>query len=126
MDYVNSVIKKNAPLSLERKLANSLLRAEQALITAFIWRRMCRRLVAIPAALLLSTCALNAAARHPLDPLTAAELAAIRTILAQSGQFSKDTKFEWIELEEPPKKTVKDYKGTPDFLRNASVVAIDF
>src|SRR3954464_7241959 len=125
MEYVILAIKKKARLWARWKTSNALLRCKPGLITAAVWYRIGRRLLTIPPALLLFTCALMAATRHPLDPLTAGELAAIRTILVQSGQFSSGTKFEWIELEEPPKQAVKELTSPSDFPRNASVVAID-
>lgn len=124
MDHVISAIKKNPFLPARRK-ANAVLRCKRGAISCVL-HRMGRSLLTTSLALLLFTCTLNAATRHPLDPLTAGELATIRTTLLESGRFSTRTKFEWIELEEPPKQIVKDFKGGSDFSRNASVVVIDF
>jgi primary-amine oxidase len=74
----------------------------------------------------LPTSAADAAAPHPLDPLTAAELAKVRTILRESGQFSGDTDFSWVWLDEPPKKLVAEFKAGSDFPRRAYVAAIDY
>jgi primary-amine oxidase len=63
---------------------------------------------------------------HPLDPLTASELASIREVLIASGRFSPETKFAWVELEEPPKSAVEQFHPGDDFPRKASLTAIDF
>jgi primary-amine oxidase len=63
---------------------------------------------------------------HPLDPLTAGELATVREVLIASGRFSHETKFAWIELEEPPKAVVEHFHPGDDFPRQAYLTAIDF
>jgi primary-amine oxidase len=63
---------------------------------------------------------------HPLDPLTADELISVRDILASSGQFSGETSFGWIQLDEPPKRIVQDYHEGSVYPRQADVTAIDF
>jgi primary-amine oxidase len=63
---------------------------------------------------------------HPLDPLTASELATVREVLLQSGRFSPQTKFAWIELEEPTKALVERFHAGDDFPRKADLTAIDF
>jgi primary-amine oxidase len=68
----------------------------------------------------------SAAPGHPLDPLDAGELIAVRDILAQSGRFSAGTNFAWIQLAEPPKKVVEDFRPGSDFPRQAYVAAIDY
>jgi primary-amine oxidase len=70
--------------------------------------------------------AASAAPTHPLDPLDAGELVAVRDILAQSGRFSTTTNFAWIGLAEPPKKIVEEFRGGADFPRQAYVAAIDY
>jgi primary-amine oxidase len=68
----------------------------------------------------------RAATPHPLDPLTAGELVEIKGILERSGQFSADTSFVWIQLDEPPKEIVESFKPGSDYPRKASVAAVDF
>jgi primary-amine oxidase len=63
---------------------------------------------------------------HPLDPLTAGELATVREVLSASGRFSHETKFAWIELEEPQKALVEHFHPGDDFPRQAYLTAIDF
>jgi primary-amine oxidase len=67
-----------------------------------------------------------AAPTHPLDPLDADELIAVRDILAQSDRFSTNTNFAWIQLAEPPKKIVEEFRPGTDFPRRAYVAAIDY
>jgi primary-amine oxidase len=82
------------------------------------------------AACLMAVCATANGASvtptHPLDPLTAPELATIRDVLIASGRFSPETKFAWVELEEPPKAAVTQFRPGDDFPRQASLTAIDF
>ena len=68
----------------------------------------------------------SAAPTHPLDSLDAGELIAIRDILAHSDRFSTNTNFAWIQLEEPPKKIVEEFRPGADFPRRAYVAAIDY
>src|SRR5262245_44284861 len=68
----------------------------------------------------------SAAPSHPLDPLDAGELIAVRDILAQSGRFSAGTNFAWIQLAEPPKSIVADFRPGSDFPRQAYVAAVDY
>ena len=63
---------------------------------------------------------------HPLDPLTGDELISVRDILANSGQFSGETSFGWIQLDEPPKRIVQHYHEGSSYPRLAQVTAIDF
>src|SRR5438132_9324237 len=68
----------------------------------------------------------GAAPRHPLDPLAAEELLVIRDVLAASGRFSQNTKFAWIELEEPAKSLVERFEPGQAFPRRARLAALDF
>jgi primary-amine oxidase len=70
--------------------------------------------------------AADAAALHPLDPLSAEELGVIGSVLRNSGQFSTNTNFAWIQLQEPPKQVVQEFKPGSEVAREASVAAIDF
>src|SRR4051794_18367458 len=65
------------------------------------------------------------AQQHPLDPLTADELLQVRDILTASRQFSADTNFAWIVLDEPPKASVAAFAPGASFARRASVTVID-
>src|SRR6266487_2228444 len=67
----------------------------------------------------------GAAPEHPLDPLTAEELLVIRDVLGKSGRFSPETKFAWIELEEPAKALVQGFERDRAFPRRAQLAALD-
>src|SRR6266446_1580214 len=89
--------------------------------------RACRILwPTIVFAILASSRWASAAPTHPLDSLDAGELIAIRDILAHSGRFSTNTNFAWIQLAEPPKKIVEEFRPGADFPRRAYVAAIDY
>ena len=45
--------------------------------------------------------------RHPLDPLDAAEITVVATVLRAHFDFGADLLFETVELLEPPKETVR-------------------
>jgi primary-amine oxidase len=81
--------------------------------------------IALVCALACLECA-AAAPNHPLDPLTAEELGVIRDLLASSGRFSPETKFAWIELEEPAKALVERFETGQGFPRRARLAALDF
>jgi primary-amine oxidase len=66
------------------------------------------------------------AQQHPLDPLTADELLQVRDILTASRQFSAETNFAWIVLDEPPKASVVAFAPGASLARRASVTAIDY
>ncbi len=68
----------------------------------------------------------GAAPEHPLDPLTAEELLVIREVLGKSGRFSPETKFAWIELEEPAKALVQGFEPGRALPRRAQLAALDF
>jgi len=62
-----------------------------------------------------------AAPTHPLDPLDADELLALRDIVAKSGEFSADTNFAWIALDEPPKAVVEAFRPGRSFRAAAAL-----
>ena len=85
-----------------------------------------RSVLAAAVCLLLVVAMASAAPPHPLDPLTADELATVKTVLVHSGQFSNNTDFSWIQLDEPAKAVVAQFKPGMDVARRAYVAAIDF
>jgi len=90
------------------------------------FNRASRSAVAAAVGAVLMASAGNAAPLHPLDPLDADELTKIKTILTKSGQFSRNTDFSWIGLDEPPKQVVSEFKPGSVFPRRAYLAAIDF
>ncbi|MEI4271209.1 primary-amine oxidase [Klenkia sp. LSe6-5] len=51
---------------------------------------------------------------HPLDQLTADEVAAARAVLVEAGLVTGSTRFVYVGLEEPHKIHLRDGAGTPD------------
>ena len=60
---------------------------------------------------------------HPLEPLTASEVAKAVSLLNQQGKVTPTTRFVSVSLKEPPKETVHDRSTTPP--REAFVVLFD-
>ncbi len=89
-------------------------------------RPLARILVALLVGAIMLPAAADAATVHPLDPLTADELAVVGEVLKQSSEFSKNTDFGWIQLQEPPKAIVKVYQPGGDVPRTAFATAIDY
>ena len=62
---------------------------------------------------------------HPLEPLSAAEVAAAVAILRREGKVTPTTRFVSVSLHEPPKGLVHAFTGTNPPLRKAFVVLFD-
>ena len=60
--------------------------------------------------------------RHPLDSLTAPEYWVVYDVLKSSGHITKNARFPFIELREPPKAEVLAWKPDQPFRREALVV----
>ncbi|MFD0987978.1 primary-amine oxidase [Methyloligella solikamskensis] len=58
---------------------------------------------------------------HPLQPLTTAEIAKAAEIVQKAAPYGDDTRFETIELMEPEKSVVRDFKPGMPFERKARV-----
>ena len=65
------------------------------------------------------------AERHPLDPLTAAEIDAAGAILSAAPQFPAGALFATIVLKEPPKRDVLAYAPGAPIVRQAFAVILD-
>ncbi len=59
--------------------------------------------------------------KHPLDPLTAAEVCAAVQIVRNDPQYGAEFLFETIELLEPEKSVVRQYKSGEPINRTARV-----
>jgi len=61
-------------------------------------------------------------AAHPLDPLSADEIAAACAIVKESRRLEDDVRFPWVTLHEPPKDVAWGHRpGTPSLrTRNTS------
>ena len=62
---------------------------------------------------------------HPLDPLTADEIARTTEIVRSSGRLAPDALFVRIELEEPPREAVRGFRAGDAIPRRAFVVVRD-
>ncbi len=65
------------------------------------------------------------AASHPLDPLTADEIAEASTILKAERQLGPRVRFETIVLQEPEKDAVIEFQPGAPVRRNAFIVVLD-
>jgi primary-amine oxidase len=61
---------------------------------------------------------------HPLDPLTPAECAVVKAVLASAPQLGPRTLFVWTQLREPPKEEVLAFVPGRSFRREALAVAL--
>lgn len=68
---------------------------------------------------------MNAAVKHPLEPLTASEVQLAVTILKDAGKVTLTTRFVSVSLREPDKTFVHGFQGTGAFPREAFAVLFD-
>jgi primary-amine oxidase len=61
---------------------------------------------------------------HPLDPLTATEIASLKSIVGAQAALTPRTIFTWVQLNEPPKSEVLAFRPGSSFRREALVVAV--
>jgi primary-amine oxidase len=57
--------------------------------------------------------------RHPLEPLTAAEIRAVMSVIKNSPDFGETVLFETIELKEPPRAALDDFAAGKTVPREA-------
>lgn len=67
----------------------------------------------------------SAAPDHPLTPLSAAEIRAVKRILDSNGLLAEHTKFAHVALEEPPKDAVLAFQPGDPIDRRARVLLLD-
>jgi primary-amine oxidase len=65
------------------------------------------------------------AARHPLEPLSVEEIAAVAALLRRERALTDDVRFVSVSLHEPPKEQVLAYHEGDDLDRRAAVVLRD-
>jgi primary-amine oxidase len=63
--------------------------------------------------------------RHPLDPLTSAEITLACDLLKKQKKLSATTRFAFVQLEEPPKKDVLAWKPGVRVPRRAAATVFD-
>lgn len=73
-----------------------------------------------------ASAASQAPARHPLDPLTAAEIETASTLLAASGKVPQGALFPTIVLHEPSKDEVRGFVPGAPIRREAFAVVFDW
>jgi len=73
----------------------------------------------------LSASALFAAATHPLDPLEASEIESAVKILRAMRNFPIEALFSTVQLNEPPKAEVWNYKAGAALRREAFAIVMD-
>ncbi|HEY6186058.1 MAG TPA: primary-amine oxidase [Pyrinomonadaceae bacterium] len=66
-----------------------------------------------------------AEATHPLDPLSESEIASAVRILQASSSFPKTALFSTVQLNEPPKSEVLNFKAGDAFRREAFAIVLD-
>ncbi len=64
-------------------------------------------------------------ARHPLDPLTAAEIATVRDVLVNAGLLKNRVRMTLMLPVDPPKATLKRWKPGKPFERRAFATLLD-
>jgi primary-amine oxidase len=67
----------------------------------------------------------EAVPRHPLDPLSAAEMDEAVKVLRETRKLADSFRFVSCVLEEPPKSVVREYKPDQPFPRRAFLVLLD-
>ena len=68
---------------------------------------------------------MNAAVKHPLEPLTAAEVRLAVTILRDTGKVTPTTRFVSVSLKEPDKSLVHGFTGARELRRETFAVLFD-
>jgi primary-amine oxidase len=63
--------------------------------------------------------------RHPLDPLSEAEITRACDLLKTQKQLSASTRFAFVQLEEPPKADVLAWKPGQPLMRRAATTVFD-
>ncbi|WP_340562794.1 primary-amine oxidase [Streptomyces sp. GSL17-111] len=63
--------------------------------------------------------------RHPLDPLTADEISAARTVLAEAGKVGDTTRFPLVVLDEPDRHTVAAHRPGDPVVRRVRATLLD-
>lgn len=86
---------------------------------------VCCSIIVLPALPFSSALTFAAEATHPLDPLSANEIAATVKILQAAPKFPKTALFSTIQLNEPPKSEVLSFKAGAAFPREAFAIVLD-
>src|SRR5262249_45821503 len=72
-----------------------------------------------------ATAGADATPRHPLDPLSAREIAAALELLARDGKLGEHTRFPYFMLKEPDKRSILAFRPGQPLHRQAQAVLYD-
>lgn len=86
---------------------------------------VCFSIIVFSALPLVAASAFAAEAKHPLDPLDQSEIADAVKILQASPDFPKTALFSTVQLHEPPKSEVLNFKAGAALRREAFVIVLD-
>lgn len=86
---------------------------------------VCFSITVLSVLLLFSSATFAAEATHPLDPLNESEIADAVKILKAASNFPKTALFSTIQLNEPPKSEVLNFKAGAAFRREAFAIVLD-
>ncbi len=85
----------------------------------------CTLLTVLSLVCLGSASTLAAEPAHPLDPLDESEIASAVKILQAAPNFPRSALFSTIQLNEPPKNEVLEFKASAAFRREAFAIVLD-
>ena len=71
----------------------------------------------------MDTLATATQVRHPLDPLTEAEIAATQALVTGHGSFAASMRFTLLELREPPKAAVLAFRPGEAVVRGSGTAS---
>lgn len=86
---------------------------------------VCFSIIVLSALSLFSVSTYAAEATHPLDPLNEREIADAVKILKAASNFPKIALFSTVQLNEPPKSEVLNFKAGAAFRREAFAIVLD-
>src|SRR5438094_127375 len=71
------------------------------------------------------TLAIGGAIQHPLEPLSAEEIAAAVALVREGSGIGNRVRFASITLHEPPKETVLTFRAGDPVAREAFIILLD-
>jgi primary-amine oxidase len=86
---------------------------------------VCFSIIVLSALPSVSASTFAAEAAHPLDPLSESEIASAVRILQAAPNFPKAALFSTVQLNEPPKNEVLNFKAGDAFRREAFAIVLD-
>jgi primary-amine oxidase len=86
---------------------------------------VCCAIIFLSALPVFSAATFAAEATHPLDPLSESEIAGAVKIVQAAPNFPKTALFSTVQLNEPPKNEVLNFKAGDAFRREAFAIVLD-